>query len=98
MPGGPGHSSFLGGNFPFHVLQDSPPAAGRVSDIIPLRRSAFHAECFLMDRNDVLAIKIECALAHSRAEARLLQQPYTLAPSAHLRGAFLLDRNAVSIQ
>ena len=41
-----------------------------------------------MDRNDVLAIKIECALAHSRAEARLLQQPSTLAPSAHLRGAF----------
>jgi hypothetical protein len=51
-----------------------------------------------MNRNDVLAIKIECALAHSRAEARLLHQPSTLAPSAHLRGAFLLDRNAVSIQ
>ena len=43
-----------------------------------------------MDRNDVLAIKIECALAHSRAEARLLQQPSTLAPSAHLRGAFFI--------
>jgi hypothetical protein len=30
----------------------------------------------------------ECALAHSRAEARLLWQPSTLAPSAHPRGAF----------
>ncbi len=49
-----------------------------------------------MDRNDVLAIKIECALAHSRAEARLLQQPSTLAPSAHLRGAFLSYGNEVS--
>ena len=43
-----------------------------------------------MDRNDVLAIKIECALAHSRAEARLLQQPSTTAPSAHPRGAFII--------
>ena len=46
VPGGPGHSSFLGGNFPFHVLQDSPPAAGRVSDILPFRRSAILAERF----------------------------------------------------
>ena len=38
----------------------------------------------------------ECALAHSRAEARLLQQPSTLAPSAHPRGAFLSYRNEVS--
>ena len=29
----------------------------------------------------------ECALAHSRAEARLLQQPSTFAPSAHPCGA-----------
>ena len=79
-------------------MQNSPSVAGRFCDIIRLRRSAILAERFLMDRNDVLAIKIECALAHSRAEARLLQQPSTLAPSAHLRGAFLLDRNAVSIQ
>jgi hypothetical protein len=34
-------------------------------------------------------------LAHSRAEARLLQQPSTLAPSAHPRGAFLSYRNEV---
>ena len=40
--------------------------------------------------------KIECALAHSRAEARLLQQPSTLAPSAHPRGAFLSYGNEVS--
>ena len=38
----------------------------------------------------------ECALAHSRAEARLLQQPSTLAPSAHPRGAFLSYGNEVS--
>jgi len=28
--------------------------------------------------------------AHSRAEARLLRQPSTLAPSAHPRGAFII--------
>ena len=39
-----------------------------------------------------LTCKIECALAHSRAEARLLQQPSTFAPSTHPRGAFLYDR------
>ncbi|MCC2169161.1 hypothetical protein, partial [Gallintestinimicrobium propionicum] len=32
----------------------------------------------------------ECALAHSRAEARLPRQPSTLAPSAHPRGAFII--------
>ena len=30
-------------------MQDSPPAAGRVSDIIPLRRSAILAERFSLD-------------------------------------------------
>ena len=40
--------------------------------------------------------KKECALAHSRAEARLPRQPSTLAPSAHPRGAFLSYRNEVS--
>ena len=39
----------------------------------------------------------ECALAHSRAEARLLQQPSTFAPSAHPRGAFLYDRTQFPI-
>ena len=34
--------------------------------------------------------KKECALAHSRAEARLLRQPSTLAPSAHPRRAFII--------
>ena len=34
----------------------------------------------------------ECALAHSCAEARLLRQPSTLAPSAHPRGAFFIAR------
>ena len=38
----------------------------------------------------------ECAKAHSRAEARLLRQPSTLAPSAHPRGAFLSYGNEVS--
>ena len=37
-----------------------------------------------------LCPKKECALAHSRAEARLLRQPSTLAPSAHPRGAFTI--------
>ena len=32
----------------------------------------------------------EYARAHSRAEARLLQQPSTLAPRAHPRGAFII--------
>ena len=41
-------------------------------------------------------IKKECALAHSRAEARLLRQPSTPAPSAHPRGAFLSYGNEVS--
>ena len=40
--------------------------------------------------------KKECALAHSRAEARLPWQPSTLAPSAHPRGAFLSYGNEVS--
>ena len=35
------------------ALQDSPPAAGRVSDIIPFRRSAILAERFSLDRNAV---------------------------------------------
>ena len=35
-------------------------------------------------------VKKECALAHSRAEARLLRQPSTPAPSAHPRGAFFI--------
>ena len=42
------------------------------------------------------AQKKECALAHSRAEARLPRQPSTLAPSAHPRGAFLSYGNEVS--
>ena len=37
-------------------------------------------------------VKKECALAHSRAEARLLRQPSTPAPSAHPRSAFLFHR------
>ena len=35
--------------------------------------------------HNFLLYKKECALAHSRAEARLLRQPYTPAPSALLR-------------
>ena len=37
----------------------------------------------------------ECALAHSRAEARLPRQPSTPAPSAYPRGAFLSYGNEV---
>ena len=43
-------------------------------------------------KNQTRSYKKECALAHSRAEARLLRQPSTLAPSAHPRGAFLFHR------
>jgi len=47
--------------------------------------------CFeTMDRFSLSPCKKECALAHSRAEARLLQQPSTTAPSAHPRGAFII--------
>ena len=52
-------------------------------------------ECTLCEHSIVMNKK-ECALAHSRAEARLLQQPSTLAPSAHPRGAFLSYGNKVS--
>ena len=48
-------------------------------------------ECTLCEHSIVMNKK-ECALAHSRAEARLLQQPSTFAPSTHPRGAFLYDR------
>ena len=46
-------------------------------------------ECTLCEHSIVMNKK-ECALAHSRAEARLLQQPSTTAPSAHPRGAFII--------
>ncbi|MFR0888907.1 hypothetical protein, partial [Gallintestinimicrobium sp.] len=46
-------------------------------------------ECMLCEHSIVMNKK-ECALAHSRAEARLLRQPSTLAPSAHPRGAFII--------
>ena len=36
--------------------------------------------------------KKECALAHSRTEARLPRQPSTPAPSAHPRSAFFFHR------
>jgi len=51
---------------------------------------------FLVSKRNFLYDKKECALAHSRAEARLLQQPSTLAPSAHPRRAFLSYGNEVS--
>ncbi len=41
-------------------------------------------------------VKTKCALAHSRAEVRLLRQPSPFAPSAHPRGAFYPYRNKVS--
>ena len=71
--------------------QDSPPAAGRASDILPFRCSAIRAERLLSYRKrSFLYDNKECDLAHSRAEARLLRQPSTLAPSAYPRGAFLI--------
>ena len=76
--------------------QDSPPAAGRASDILPFRCSAILAERFIVWKRSFLYDKIECALAHSRAEVRLLRQPSPFAPSAHPRGAFYPYRNKVS--
>ena len=58
---------------------------------IPLQcdpRGAF----LIVWKRSFLYDKKECALAHSRAEARLLRQPSTLVPSAHPRGAFLFHR------
>ena len=52
--------------------QDSPPAAGRASDILPFRCSAIRAERFYRMETKFLYDNKECALAHSRAEARLL--------------------------
>ena len=52
-------------------------------------------ECTLCEHSIVMNKK-ECALAHSRAEARLPRQPSTPAPSAHPRGAFLSYGNEVS--
>ncbi len=53
--------------------------------------------CFeTMGRFSLSPCKKECALAHSRAEARLPRQPSTPAPSAHPRGAFLSYGNEVS--
>ena len=47
--------------------------------------------CFeTMGRFSLSPCEKECALAHSRAEARLLQQPSTTAPSAHPRGVFII--------
>ena len=47
--------------------------------------------CFeTMGRFSLSPCEKECALAHSRAEARLLQQPSTTAPSAHPREAFII--------
>ena len=55
------------------------------------------SEAAFYGRNTALNhIKKECALAHSRAEARLLWQPSTSAPSAHPCGAFLSYGNEVS--
>ena len=54
-------------------------------------------ECTLCEHSIVMNKK-DCALAHSRAEARLLQQPSILAPSAHPRSAFLSYGNEVSIR
>lgn len=44
-----------------------------------------------------LSYEKESGLPDSRAEARLLQQPSAIAPSAHPRGAFLYDRTQFPI-
>ena len=49
--------------------QDSPPAAGRASDILPFRRSAIRAERFLSYGNEVsYTIKMPCAGSAPKAQ------------------------------
>ena len=49
--------------------QDSPPAAGRASDILPFRRSAIRAERFLSYGNEVsYTIKKPCAGSAPKAQ------------------------------
>ena len=51
------------------ALQDSPPAAGRASDILPFRRSAIRAERFLSYGNEVsYTIKMPCAGSAPKAQ------------------------------
>ena len=64
--------------------------------IYPCAECASSRSVFIVWKRSFLYDKNECVLAHSRAEARLLQQLSTLAPSAHPRGAFLSYGNEVS--
>ncbi len=50
----------------------------------------YEGACTFKSISSFLYNKKECALAHSRAEARLPRQPSTLAPSAHPRRAFII--------
>ena len=66
--------------------QDSPPAAGRVSDILPFRRSAIRAERFLSYRNEVsYTIKRMCLGTFSRRGAVALATIYPCAECASSR-------------
>ena len=61
--------------------QDSPPAAGRASDILPFRRSAIRAERFLSYGNEVsYTIKKPCAGAlpkHRTSYSYFIGKPYS---------------------
>ena len=46
-------------------LQDSTPAAGRICDIVLLRRSAIPVELFLCNRNEIsYYIRKKCRMYH----------------------------------
>ena len=71
--------------------QDSPPAAGRVSDILPFRRSAIRAERFLSYRNEVsYTIKRMCLGTFSRRGAVALATIYPCAECASARSIFIV--------
>jgi len=71
--------------------QDSPPAAGRVSDILPFRRSAIRAERFLSYRNEVsYTIKRMCLGTFSRRGAVALATIYPCAECASSRSIFIV--------
>ena len=80
-------ASYIKKNVPWHILA---PRRGCFSNHLPLRRVRILAERLLSYGNEVSHTIKECAVAHSRAEARLLRQPSTFAPSAHPHRALLI--------
>ena len=72
-------------------MQDSPPAVGRFSDTLPLRRSAILSGAFFCHRAKFPMTEKECGLAHSRAERGRLRH-ISSSRECTSRGAFLCHR------